>query len=157
MQLKTTLRPVSLREKNSSEKIKKQKNTTVLTVIEGFDACGCLSCNLVSFKAEKVAFLSRHRRLVLYFLFFIFLGLFFATRSSSSITNTTSASSDQVFEKMNSVDAEAFYAEYHGHPLPELNAVYEFLRGNGKKIVWLMGGLFILDFFFCVFVSKFVS
>jgi hypothetical protein len=54
------------------------------------------------------------------------------------------------------VNAPAFYAEYHGHPLPQLvkflafcfvvlshqlsqAVVHDFLRAQGKRIVWLVG------------------
>eukprot|EP00996_Jenningsia_fusiforme_P001762 NODE_2624_length_1154_cov_67.771041_g2402_i0.p1 GENE.NODE_2624_length_1154_cov_67.771041_g2402_i0~~NODE_2624_length_1154_cov_67.771041_g2402_i0.p1 ORF type:complete len:348 (-),score=62.02 NODE_2624_length_1154_cov_67.771041_g2402_i0:109-1032(-) len=38
-----------------------------------------------------------------------------------------------------SIDAQSFYAEYHGHQLHQLATLHDHLRGAGKKIVWLAG------------------
>ena len=37
------------------------------------------------------------------------------------------------------VDAQSFYGEYHGHPLDALETVHNFLRAQGKRIVYLVG------------------
>ncbi len=37
------------------------------------------------------------------------------------------------------VDAQSFYAEYHGHPLHQLARVHDFVRTQGKRVLWLMG------------------
>lgn len=37
------------------------------------------------------------------------------------------------------VDSRAFFAEYHGHTIPHLEAVLRGLRSQGKKIIFLVG------------------